>query len=189
MNPSFGEDDRFQVEFTAQQTERRNSSARLVVLGLVVLVICSFIWIWGWRAKSSAVAALRARQNQQFRIESMLSRIESMRAQGVDTSGGGEPINDMGSRLKRIADRLGVGAELPIPSESSEDAAGGRLRFYRYDGISVPSIGPVLEWTARATDVEEGIDGLELYSLTIDPDKNNEEWTVNVHFRRWESAP
>ena len=188
MNPSFGEDDRFQVEFTAQQTERRNSSARLLVLGIVVVVICSFIWIWGWRAKASAVASLKARQNQQYRVESMLRQIESLRSQGVDMSGGGQPINDMGTRLKRIADRAGI-TELPIPSETSEDAAGGRLRFYKYDQIDVPTLGPVLEWMARATDPEEGIDGLELYSLTIDPDKNNEEWTVSVHFRRWESAP
>lgn len=187
MNPSFSEDDRFQVEFTAAQTERRNNSSRLVVLGLVVLVICSFVWIWGWRAKSSAIADLKARQRQQTNIEVMLAQIEVMRDQGLDKSGGGEPIDNMGSQLKRIADRVGVG-ELPIPNESSDEAAGGILRSYQYEDMSIPSFGPFIEWISRAVDPDDGIDGLELYAVTIDPDKNNEEWTVSVYFRRWERA-
>lgn len=185
-NPTFGEDDRFQVEFTARQAEQRNSSARLVVLGLLVLVICSFVWVWGWRAQSSAVAALKSRQRQQVNIEAMLSQIESLRAQGT-TAGAGAPIIDMGSRLKRIADRVGL-TDLPIPTEASEDARTGRMRFYRYENMTMTSPGPVLDWMATATDKDDGIDGLELYALIIDPRKEREEWTVSVHFRRWESA-
>jgi len=188
--PMLGEDDRFQVEFTAQQTERKNRSSRLIVLGLLLLVVCGFVWIWGWRAESSAVATLRAKQREQVRIQTMLDRIEAIQADGAGKTVEGEIIINMGSRLKSIAvDKAGLPEDgLPLPNPRTVAAAGGNLQTYRYEGVTSPTLEPIIEWLLLATDEDEGIDGLEIYSLDITPNKARKQSEADVVFRRWERA-
>ena len=187
--PSFSEDDRFQIEFTAQQTERRNRSLRLVVLGSMVFVVCALVWVWGSSSKASAMRDLRAEQRDQVNIEMKLAQIESLRAQGIDESARGEPITGMGTRLQDIAVAAGVADPIPIPDETTDNVAGGRIKQYHYQDVTSPTLEPLLVWMRKATDKDQGIDGLEVISLTIAPEPNRKEWTVDVSFRRWERSP
>lgn len=182
-----GEDDRFALEMTARSSERRNRSTALLALALVVLAVCAIVWIVGWRSRTGAIAALRADQRQYVQVEAKLMRLEALRSQATGGNVGGEPIADMGTRLKRIADRVGIGGadQLPLMDERRTDEAGGVVKTYRYDGVTSKDLEPILRWIARAVDE---ISGLELYQIQIDPDDRQEQWDVNVLFRRWERA-
>jgi hypothetical protein len=182
-----GEDDRFAVEMTARATERRNRSTALIALALVVLLVCGIVWLVGWRSRVAALADLRADQGQYVQIEAKMMRLEALRAQARGGAIGGEPITDMGTRLKRIADRAGIGdgEGFPAPDERRTQEAGGVVKTYRYTDVRNRTLEPILLWIARAVDE---VPGLEVYQLTISPDERLERYEVNVVFRRWERA-
>lgn len=181
---NLGEDDRFQVEMVAHAVERRNRSTSLFLAALLVLVLCTVFWFFGWRAKTTAISRLRSQQRESATIEAKLLRLDALRSRGSDSNLEGEPINDMGTRLQNIAIRVSLD-NLPVPDESRNAAAGGVLKTYRYDDITGKRIEPILEWLAQS---EAEVPGLELYSLEISPEEAREQWNVSVTFRRWERA-
>jgi hypothetical protein len=179
--PMLNEDDRFQVEMTARATERRNSSPMLFFLALVVLGLCALMWVWGWRARSGAIGQLRRTQREQITLQAKLDEIASKQAS--PETGAGEPINDMGTRLKHIAERKDIGVTLPVPKERASSLANGVVKTYEYSEVSAPSPAPIIKWISAAT---SEIDGLEIATLQIDPDERDSKFKVTVQFRRWE---
>jgi hypothetical protein len=180
--PLLNEDDRYQVELTARATERRNSSALLVVLALLVLGVCSIVWLWSWRDKSVAISQLRHKHREQVTLQAKLTEIS--RLQQSPEMGAGEPINDMWVRIKRVADQARV-SDLPPPKERSDSISGGVVRTYEFKDVSEPTPDPIIEWIRLALDT---IDGLEISTLQVDPNDRLKKWDVTVHFRRWERA-
>ena len=177
---------RFELALAATGRERANRPRTLVGAAALTLAAALLLAIWGLSSMRSARGAYSRALGEQADVERMGLEWEKLNQQESEAGPGGmpgvgKPIDHLYDKMEQLAVRAGV-KDKPQPPRANETTRGGvKVIEYNYTNVRDPSVKVLLEW-ARLAAAE--IPGMEVYGLTLKPDQNN--WNLNVTFRRWE---
>ena len=176
------DDDRFDLQFAASSSERRNQPRALVFGAGVLLAGSLLVVMLGRGALARAENAIDQIRADETEMSALLAEVER-----VDT-GGQTLVHDPMTRtkllIKEATERAGVtGVDEPISGSGRTLEGGVIVREFRYERLRSHSIG-VLLGSVRSS--LEAIVGLNVESIRLKP--GDKEWEMRVVYTRMEKT-
>lgn len=179
------DDDRFDLQYAASASERRNQP-RVLVLGAAVLLALSLLSVlFGRGALNSAQANIAREQAREFEITRLIAQLEASDEQSHTQ------IYEHDDRAKLDIQRATESAGLTNVTKEPRfelDARGDGVQRIKYIYDSTNSLrAPLIETLLRAVQASlDAVPGLEVMSIKLTPSKK--EWSMNITYTRMEKA-
>lgn len=182
--PGLGEDARFELAMTASAQEKRNRPTGLLIGAVLILVACGVFASWSVLSRNGARHERKQAVADAAAVERLAKEWQDLASQERDapqTQGGGR-INDLLTRMERLATEAGLKDRPQNPQSGSQTTTSGIVvNEYTYRGVKDASLNALMQWVRQAT---TQIPGMEVTELILKPDATS--WTMDVVFRRWE---
>lgn len=179
------DDDRFDLQYAASATERRNQP-RALVLGAAALLAVSLLGVlFGRGALSSAQANIAREQARESEITRLIAQLESSDEQSHTQ------IYEHDDRAKLTIHTATKNAGLTNANKeprSRVDPMGDGVQRISYiydssDSLKAPSIATLLGAVRASLD---SVPGLEVMSIKLTP--SEKEWSMSITYTRMEKA-
>lgn len=186
------QDERYDCAARADARARANKPKHLLIIAGIVFVIAAGFFGTAARRQSTATADLAA---QQRLLEQL---IEGLAEEGALLSIINDPDRDSGDawlvdagtprplvELERLQNEAGIDEIDPVPDERTTRQSGYNEVSFEY-AVRDNDLTELLTFVRSATDEGTGPSKLRLGSLSIEPDRERDRWTMRVEFVRYE---
>ncbi len=176
------DDDRFDLQFAAAASERRNQP-RALVFGAGVLLAGSLLAVMlGRGALARAQSAIDQIRADETEMSALLAEVEHVDSGGQTLVH--EPMTRTKPLIKEATERAGVtGVDEPTSVPGRTLDGGVIVRQFRYERLRSHSVGVLLE-SVRAS--LEAVAGLNVESIRLKP--GDKEWEMRVVYTRMEKT-
>jgi hypothetical protein len=178
-------DDRFDLAMSASAREQRNRPRLWVVGSLVVLAVCSAVFLSAHGSRAAAARELGRETFQTRRTAELIGELRRLEAQR-ERPGQRAYATDLTfvTNLQQAMRGTGiVNPSAPDRRDGAQVSDGVMIRHYSFQRLRAPSVETLL---GAVRTIMDRFPGLEVESIKLEPQAR--EWTMNVTFRRLETT-
>jgi hypothetical protein len=180
--PALTEDDRFDLQYAASATERRNQPRALVFIAGVVLTASLLAVVLGKGALGKVEASIRRESNREAEIARLITLLESTDETAQTLVYKPDPRAKL--KIKEATQNAGIANVSSEPTSSTRSLPDGVEHVdYAYRGLSSHSIKSLLGAVQASLNA---VEGLEVMEIKLTP--GNKAWTMDIKYTRMVEA-